>query len=432
LLASAPVVAAESTIAKTDGMLLALICLAQLAFVHVYASVEEKQKTGWGWPIIFWAAQGAGALVKGPIAPMISLLTGAGLLLSKGYAGWISRLRPIAGGILFILMTLPWLIAIGIATDGRFFTDAIGGDMLGKVGDAQEGHSGPPGYHTLLLWFLFWPAAALIVPGIVQAWRERSEWQARFLLSWVIPAWIVFEIAATKLPHYTSPLYPALAILAAHAAVSLSQKPGWIGRAGTLAFIAIGFCAAGLVAALPMQFSTGPMEPASMAIAALIAIASILIGILFWHGRAYQGGVAAACLASLFAWIVMTGVLPGLSQLAVSPRLSTALEIAERHPIHDGAAPVAIAGYNEPSAVFLLGTRTALTSPEDAASRLLSGDASAAVIEAHHKQAFEEALRGAGARSLAVIDGLNYSNGDYVSLTIFTMAAQPDQDADNR
>ena len=432
LLASAPVVAAESTIAKTDGMLLALICLAQLAFIHVYAGAEDRQKTGWRWPIIFWTAQGIGALVKGPIAPMISLLTGAGLFLSTRKAGWLTRLRPITGGIIFILMTLPWLIAIGIATEGRFFTDAIGGDMLGKVGDAQEGHSGPPGYHTLLLWFLFWPAAALIVPGLIQTWRERSEWQARFLLSWTIPAWVVFEIAATKLPHYTSPLYPALAIMAAHAAVSMTRNRSWVLRAGALAFIAIGFCAAALVTVLPMQFSTGPTEPASAAVAALIAIASILIGTLFWRGRAYHGGIAAACLASLFAWIVMTSVLPGLSQLAVSPRLSTALEIAERHPIHDGAAPVAVAGYNEPSAVFLLGTHTALTSPEDAAARLISGDAGAAIIEARHENAFADALRGAGVHSLAVIDGLNYSNGDDVSLTIYTIAAQPEPNADNR
>lgn len=128
----------------------------------------------------------------------------------------------------------------------------------------------------------------------------------------------------------------------------------------------------------------------------------------------------------------MTGVLPGLSQLAVSPRLSTALTIEGRHPIDDGAAPVALSGYNEPSAVFLLGTKTALTTPQDAARRLRMGAASSAVIEARHDEAFHTALGGAGVRSLAVIDGLNYSNGDEVSLTIYALAAEPEPDAENR
>lgn len=431
LLASAPVVAAESTIAKTDGMLLAFICLAQLAFIHIYSDAEARKSKTWPWPLVFWLAHGAGALIKGPIAPVISLLTGAGLSLATRRADWIAFIRPITGIFLFILITIPWLIAIHLATDGRFFSDAIGGDMLGKVGDAQEGHSGPPGYHTAFLWFLFWPAAALIVPGLALAWRERNQWQSRFLLSWAIPAWIVFEIAATKLPHYTMPLYPALAIMAAHAAVRIAERPGWLLRTGAAAFTAIGLCAAVIVAVLPAYFSAAPTSPVPLAIAALITVASILIGLLFWRGRAYQGGIAAACLSSLFAWVVMTGVLPGLSQLAVSPRLSTALKIEGRHPIDDGAAPVALSGYNEPSAVFLLGTKTALTAPEDAARRLRIGAASSAVIEARHDEAFHIALGGANVRPLAVIDGLNYSNGDEVSLTIYALAAEPEPDAED-
>lgn len=424
LLASAPVVAAESTIAKTDGMLLALICLAQLAFIHVYASVEERQPKTWRWPFVFWLAHGAGALIKGPIAPMISLLTGAALFFWDRKARWIAAIRPLTGVILFILIVTPWLVAIGLATEGRFFTDAVGGDMLGKVGDAQEGHSGPPGYHTILLWPLFWPAAALIATGLITAWRERADWRAKFLLSWAIPAWTVFEIAATKLPHYTMPLYPALAIMAAHAAVTMSGKIRWAERAGAVVFIVIGFVAAGLVAALPIQFSEAPLQPACFAVAGLIALASLLTGALFWRGEGEKGGLAATCLASLYAWIVMTGVLPGLSQLAVSPRLSAVLDAAHLHPTHDGAAPAALVGYNEPSAVFLLGTKTALTDAANAAALLRSREASAAAVEQRYDADFQIALEGSPVRSLAVIDGLNYSNGDPVTLTLYVLATE--------
>ncbi len=420
LLASAPVVAAEGTIAKTDGVLLALICLAQLAFIEIYARVQTGERRGWGWPLAFWAAHGAGILVKGPIAPMISLLTGLGLATGAPRFRWIGAMRPVAGVLLLVLIVAPWAFAIWKATDGRFFSDAIGGDMLGKVGDAQEGHVGPPGYHFALLWLLFWPAAALIVSGVVTAWKERKDWRARFLLSWLVPAWIVFEIAATKLPHYVMPLYPALAIMAAHAAAT-QLRSGALQKLGAVIYAGVGLAAAALVALPPIYFSAAPVTAICFAAAAITGVAALLIACLFWRGRAVEGGVAASLLAALYAWVLLTAVLPGLSQFAVSPRLSTALELSDRHPLHDGLAPVALAGYSEPSAIFLLGTQTMLGGGAEAATRLLSGEASAAIIEAREEDAFQTALNGEAVTSLAVVDGLNYSNGKDVKLTIYSL-----------
>ncbi|PQA88461.1 ArnT family glycosyltransferase [Hyphococcus luteus] len=421
LLASAPVVAAEATIAKTDGVLLGLVAMAQYAFLTIFGAVQEGRKPGWPAALLFWTAQGAAALVKGPIAPMISLVTGLGVAGGKWRFNWLAAMRPVSGFLLFILMVLPWGLAIWQATDGRFFTQAVGGDMLGKIGDAQEGHNGPPGYHTLLIWPLFWPAAALILPGLLQSWRARTDWRQCFLLAWAIPAWIVFEIAATKLPHYVMPLYPALAIMAARAAVS-GVPDGWVRKASALLYAGVGLAAAALIALPPLAFSGAGPAALYFAAAAITAIAALLIAVLFWRGRAVKGAVAASLLASLYAWTLLGAVLPGLTQLTIAPRLSAALELADRHPIHDGRAPVAITGYAEPSAVFLLGTQTALTDPQDAARRLLSGAASAAVVEAREDAAFKAALDGAPVTALAVIDGLNYSNGDQATLTIYALA----------
>lgn len=420
LLASAPVVAAEATIAKTDGVLLALVCLAQLAFAELYGRVQTGETPGWRWPLTFWAAHGAGALIKGPIAPMISFLTGLGLLSGSPRFKWIAALRPFSGVILFVLIVAPWAFAIWRATEGRFFEDAVGGDMLGKVGDAQEGHLGPPGYHVALLWLWFWPAAALILSGVLTAWKERADWRARFLLSWLIPAWIVFELAATKLPHYVMPLYPALAIMAAHSAV-IAMRSNWIQRLGALIYAGVGLVAAMLIAVPPIYFSAAPLTAICFASAGITGIASLLIAYLFWRGRGVEGAVAASLLASLYAWLLLTAILPGLTQFAVSPRLSTALELADRHPLHDGLSPAALAGYSEPSAIFLLGTQTMLGSGAQAAARLTAGKASAAIIEGREETAFQTALMGAPVRRLAVISGLNYSNGKDVTLTIYIL-----------
>ena len=44
---------------------------------------------------------------------------------------------------------------------------------------------------------------------------SRREPGAKFLLAWIVPTWILFELIVTKLPHYVLPLYPAIAILMA-------------------------------------------------------------------------------------------------------------------------------------------------------------------------------------------------------------------------
>ena len=421
LLASAPLTAAEGAIAKTDGVLLGLVAMAQYAFLNLYAAAQDRRGAGWRDAIVFWCAQGAGILVKGPIAPLVSALTAIGLATGKPRFAWAGAMRPVAGVIILILMVAPWALAIGRATEGRFFLEAAGGDMLAKVGGAQEGHAGPPGYHSLLLWLLFWPAAALILPGLAQAWRERADWRARFLLSWAIPAWIFFEVAATKLPHYVMPLYPALALMAAHAAVS-GVPQGWTRRAGAVLYAGAGLGAAAFIALPPLYFAAAPMRVFCFSAAAAAILASVFVAALFWRGRSVEGALAASVVSVLYAWALFAGTLPGLTQFAVSPRLSAALEEAGRHPLHDDLAPVAIAGYSEPSAVFLLGTGTALTNAHDAAARLLSGAASAAIVEARDEAAFTASLNGAAITKLAVIDGVNYSKASPVTLTVYVLA----------
>ena len=418
LIAAAPVVAAEATIAKTDGVLLALICAAQYAFIEIYAARAEGGKQHWAAAPGFWIAHGAGILIKGPIAPMISALTGLGLFAAERRIDWAFRMRLIMGALILIVMVAPWAWAINEATDGRFFADAIGGDMLGKVGEAQESHAGPPGYHLLLLWVLFWPAAALIGPGLVQFWRDRADWRARFLLAWVIPSWIVFEIAATKLPHYVMPLYPALAIIAAQAAIKGGGKPTVLRKMGAVTYAGIGLGASAAIAILPVVLSAAPMTTICYGIAALFTVATLFIAAMFWRGRAYTGGVAAAGLAALYAWALMGAVLPRLDALMVSPRLSAALDHADLHPLRDGGGKVALAGYSEPSAVFLIGTQTVLTNGADAGRLFANGDIAVAAVETRELERFLSAA-GDTPPALAVIDGLNYSNGKPVEITIY-------------
>src|SRR5690606_30270389 len=109
----------------------------------------------------------------------------------------------------------PWLVAVQRATDGAFLREALGSDFFAKAAGGEESHGLPPGFYLLLVTVTFWPGSMLAGWALGESWRNRVEPAVRFLLAWLVPSWILFELVPTKLPHYVLPLYPALALLTA-------------------------------------------------------------------------------------------------------------------------------------------------------------------------------------------------------------------------
>ncbi len=423
LLAGAPALAGEATIAKTDAMLLAATVAAQAGLIHVVAAVSAGKRPALFWPALFWAALGAGVLVKGPIILMIVGLTALALFFRQKRVDWIAALRPVSGALILVLMIAPWAIAIQGATDGRFFAQAVGGDMIAKIGDAKESHGGPPGYYAALLFLLFWPAAALIAPAVRLAFETRAALASAFLIGWIAPGWIIFELTATKLPHYTLPLYPAIALLAA-SAVTQGAADRWpiMRRAGAVVYIAVGFSFAAVTAALPLFYQNDPSRWRTLPLAGAFSVATLAVAILYWRRRALAATLASIALSAGLAWTLLGGVLPSLDRLALSPRLAAAIDAAELHALRDRAPPTVLSGYYEPSAIFLLGTETILADGRAAADRF-ADTAGAAVIEARQASAFQGRLAELQTQAIlfAEIDGVNYSNGDDVTLRLYRL-----------
>ncbi|MFT3723845.1 MAG: glycosyltransferase family 39 protein [Hyphomonadaceae bacterium] len=226
----------EANIAKTDAAQCGILVLAMGALAHLRAG------TGGKWHgVLFWVCLSIGVLLKGPIAPLVCFAPIAALFLWERQYAWAKPLLYWVGLSLFVIITLPWYVAVQIATQGEFMDEAVRVDLAPKLVDAAEGHSGPVGMHTTALPLLFWPGTLLLIPGIwmavskllpmrrndgatstraatALAWEEREAAAWRFLACWIVPSWIVFEIAPTKLVHYTLPMYPAFALMAGAAA----------------------------------------------------------------------------------------------------------------------------------------------------------------------------------------------------------------------
>src|SRR5471030_806741 len=217
MMASSILLGVEARLAKTDAMLLLTSVAAMGAMARIYLTSRRAPDApaDWKTPAILWTALSGGILLKGPLILMFVVLTALTLSSVDRSAKWLWRLRPLAGVVWLILLVSPWFIAIVAKSGDNFFVQAIGQDMLGKITSGQEAHGAPPGFYFLLFWVTFWPASVLAGLATPMVWKARREPGAQFLLAWLIPSWIVFELVMTKLPHYVLPLYPAIAILIA-------------------------------------------------------------------------------------------------------------------------------------------------------------------------------------------------------------------------
>ncbi len=416
MMCSCVVLGAEARLAKTDALLLLTVVAAMGAMARVYLSWqrgEDPAQPPWSSPAIFWTALAGGILLKGPLILMFVGLTILVLAVLDRSAVWLWRMRPVWGLMWMLVLVLPWFILIFLRAGDAFFANSLGGDMLSKLA-AQESHGAPPGLYLLLFWVTFWPGAALAGMAAPAVWRARREPGAQYLLAWLIPSWIVFELVLTKLPHYVLPLYPAIAILAVGALERRVLSRSWLrrGAAWWFAIPAIGSVIA-IVGAIKLTHQ--PVFPAWP----LLAVAMIFGLIAWWlfeESRA-EGSLLNAVIAAAFLAAGIYGVvLPSLTTLFPSAEVARAL----RNVVCVGPKAAA-AGFHEPSLVFMTGTDTLLTDGSGAADFLGQGTCRFALVESRSERSFVQRAEAIGLRYKVGtrIDGYNISQGKAVSIAIF-------------
>jgi 4-amino-4-deoxy-L-arabinose transferase-like glycosyltransferase len=423
LLASCILLVSEAHLAKTDAMLLATVVAAQGALGEIYRRSRAEEPGSFGPALVFWLAQGGGILLKGPVTPMVSVLTLAALCLVDRRWRWLGSLRPIWGIPLVIAVVGPWFLAIQSATGGAFASEAIGHDLLGKLVGAQETHGAPPGTYLLSMPVSFWPSSALLGLAALVGWRRRKETAERFLLAWIIPAWLIFELVPTKLPHYVLPLYPALALLAGQALVATSSGAVTMRRRwpDAMAFGLWTIVALALIiglTALPITLGSGVA-----ALSLLPAAATISFGVVLLRQFSREFSISAAPVIAVIAVLVFAPsfavLLPGLDSLWLS---RSAAEMVARHPPPPGSA-VDTVGYSEPSLVFLLDGNTRAVAAEQAAADLAARSGALALVAGSDDETFRRALAGHGAQAMKLDEttGINYSRSfRLMALTLYT------------
>jgi 4-amino-4-deoxy-L-arabinose transferase-like glycosyltransferase len=416
MMCSCVVLSAEARLAKTDAMLLLTVVAAMGALARVYLSWqrgEDPEHPPWSWPAIFWTALAGGILLKGPLILMFAGLTIVTLAILDRSATWLWRLRPIWGLMWMLVLVLPWFIAIFWRAGDTFFTNSIGGDMLSKLA-AQESHGAPPGTYLLLFWITFWPGAPLAGMAVPAVWRARREPGAQYLLAWLVPSWIVFELVLTKLPHYVLPLYPAVAILAVGALERQVLARNWLKR-GAAWWFAIPTLASIIAIVAAVKLTRQPVFEAWPLLAG-----AMIVGLFAWwlydDSRATRSLLNAVAATVLLAFALYGVVMPSLTTLFPSAEIARALR-----NVTCVGPKAAAAGFHEPSLVFMTGTSTQLTDGSGAADFLNQGSCRFALVERSAERTFVQRAEAIGLRYNAAtrIDGYNISQGRPVSIAIF-------------
>ena len=408
-LASTLILSVEAHIAKTDAAMLGSIVLAMGVLARAYLRPGTLRNRH---AVLFWLALAVSILLKGPIGLMVAGLTAVTLGIADRRWAWLRQLRPGWGIPLMILAVLPWFVAIGLATNGRFFADAVGGDLGRKLSSGDDAHWGPPGLHLLLLPLLAMPATAAIPAALLAAWRDRTDPVTRFLLAWLIPSWLVFEAVPTKLPHYTLPLYPAICLLAAAWLLRRDRRP--IGIVGAVLAVVVSLALAAALGALPLilhePLATGlPAVVATCLIAALFTPLLRRAGSARWEIERRTIVSALYCMPLLY-WTALGWELPQLTPLWLAPRV-----VAELPPGRLGAV-----GFAEPSLMFLAGTNTEFLTAAEGAAALASGEVATLLVGDRDLAAVLAASRQAGLapEQIGVVRGFNYSRGRFVTLSL--------------
>lgn len=443
LLGACPIMFWEAHQARSDMLLVCATVLAQWRLWETLAAARRGKPTLWR-AVLLWLAVGLGVMVKGPVTPMLVVLAVVGVCLLERRWRALWAVKPLVGLVIVPCVAMPWVLLVVQRLGAETYWQTIYDEVLGRSLEPKEGHDGPALYHAALATLLFWPGSLLLWYGLARAfrvglasdglrevqggWLRRAHvWlstrvagrpQEAFLLAWLLPGWWVFEVVSTKLPHYTMPLYPALALLCARGGLSGAAWLRDAGRGrvirtlgGAWSIAGLGWCAA--MAGVAWLAVRGEGAGATIAGGAIVGA---VFGLMLWfhikcQQRLREGGVRAMLPLGLAVFVlVAAGVgwsMPRVRELWVSRGVMRAMKRIDPA----GQRPFAASVFVEDSLIFESHGRVECMEQGDLDDWLEENPGGVMLIPAQYA-----AQRGWPA--LASVSGLNYTKGARVDLAL--------------
>jgi 4-amino-4-deoxy-L-arabinose transferase-like glycosyltransferase len=228
--------------ASTDMQLAAPLSMGMLGWYAWY----ETGKKFWLFDLYFFGA--AATLAKGPVA--VFLMLGTIMLFCGLRKEWSALRRTLwwPGMVLFLVMVLPWYIAVQ-RRNPNFFREFFLEHNLERFASNRYQHHQPVYYYLIVLIVGMLPWTALAFRALANAVRVSfAEWKARrnplryvghhragdafpeFLVLWAMLPVVFFSFSVSKLPGYILPALPPLAILSGDYLFRMRREglPKWL------------------------------------------------------------------------------------------------------------------------------------------------------------------------------------------------------------
>ena len=302
---------------------LAVVCKGPIGFVGPLAVLVP-----WAW----WVAVDRRLMEMAP-GPWLRRTATASL---PAAVDAIRSLRPIALTAAAVAAAAPWYVAVWQRTNGAWIEGFFFVHNVGRFMAPMEKHGGGAWYHPVTMLVCFYPWSCFLPLAIVlAAWRtwKRSlpavNGHALGLALVWFGVWVGgFSAAATKLPNYVLPAYPAAALLVAWLGVDAARRAAETGRwphprwmATGLAALAFGGLATAATLVVAARYGLVGAEPA-----AALGLVPIVGAILCWRLAARRplaavGGFAATALVfttlavgPVGGWLTRANTIPGFVQ----------------------------------------------------------------------------------------------------------------------
>lgn len=377
-------VAVESHAATPDAILTALTTWATVLIAEAWlpGTGEGAPATGrldLGRAALAGALMGLAVLCKGPIGfvgPLAVVLPWVwGVELQRRLAhcethnlGGLTRLacvavldalrstRIVTVTLAMLAVAAPWYVAVGMRTAGAWPAGFFFIHNVGRFAAPMEKHGGGVLYHPLGLLVGFFPWSCFLPLAIVLAgWRlwkravsQPEAWTLALVLFW-IAVWVgAFSAAATKLPNYIMPAYPAAALLVAALGAEAAGRarwphPAWL--ASGLGWLAFGGLATSATVIAATYFGLAGGAPA--AIIGLVPVAGALACYVTARRSRLEPLFIFAATGLAFTALA---VGPAAGWLARANALPSLVREAHRHA--GGHARLGAFGRNTPNIVF--------------------------------------------------------------------------------
>ena len=331
--------------AKTDGFLFLAVITSNLILVKGLKdnSLNLINK------LLFWIISAIGVLIKGPIIFIFTILPLCVLSIFKK-KNYFRVIWTVRGFSLFLLISIPWFVAITIISDGLFWNESAINDLFNKVKSGQESHGFPPGYYSILMLLMFWPGVIFIPILLKKIFKDfklsflKKDYEI-FIFFWFAVPLILYELIPTKLPHYIFPSYAALSILLS----SITRKNNFYGISQKFSFFILCFypiCF--LVAQIFIVYEYSKIDSRLWLITFSGICALVMLIFHFYKKNIFRLIFSACIFQSIVYFSAVYYLIPKLETLWISEKISSFID----NKIND-VDKVLLYGFNEPSLTFL-------------------------------------------------------------------------------